>query len=187
MAAYTQQDYARDKQYIQRHDSVRSNGDLSKLDVLVLFNVTDKLYINHEGLSSKFLVTSTVQRLLQHNVVLDNMLKKRHRETKGSEMREEELKQTRGECLDKIRKRVEDLFERRYRGAVGRVERYERNLCDPKVQLKDLRAALNARDPDKVYELAERVSIMTEHLPDDHPLVKRYDSLQPSIKSVLKF
>lgn len=187
MAAYTSQDYAHDKHYIQRHDSVGTTGDLSKLDVLVLFNVTDELYINHPGLSSKFLATSTVQRSLQFNVVLDNMIKRRHRATKGAEIREEELKQVRDECLATINKRINDLFEQRYRGAVGRVERYERKLCDPKVQLKDLRAALNARDSDKVYELAERVSIMTEHSPDNHPLVKRYDSLRPSVEEVLKF
>ena len=183
---YTPQDYERDKRYINSHNSVERGCVLGQLETLMLGNVLGigrtSLYIGHSGLSSKFLAMGTVHRLLEHNVVLDNMIKRRHGKTQSAPMRDEELKQTREECLDKIRRRVEELFEQHYRGAVSRLEAYLNRLSDPKVQLKELGKALSAGNPDAVYDLAERVAIMIEHLDDDDPLVKKYKKLISAVE-----
>jgi len=179
--AYTQPDYERDRRYISNHNSVGTGNVLGQLETLMFGNVigigSESLYVGHAGLSSRFLAMSTVHRLLEHNVVLDNMIKRRHGKTQSAPMKDEELKQTREECLGTISRRIGELFEQRYRGAVRRLEAYDRRLRDPKVQLKELGTALSAGNPDAVYELAERFAIMTEHLNDDDPLVKKYSKL----------
>ncbi len=179
--AYAQPDYERDRRYISNHNSVGTGNILGQLETLMFGNVigigSESLYVGHAGLSSRFLALSTVRRVLEHSVVLDNMIKRRHRRTQSAPMRDEELNQTREECLGTISRRIGELFEQRYRGAVRRLEAYERRISDPKVQLKELEKALSAGNPDAVYELAERVAIMTEHLSDDDPLVRKYSKL----------
>ena len=179
MKTYTQQDYENDKRYIKAHDDAGTNiGDLGKLEILTLGYGSRNLYIDHSGLLSKFLGIQTVQRLLEYNVVLDNMIKKRHKIAEPKvEMRDEELKQVREECLAIIHKRVGELFDQRSNGARRRVNLYERRLQDPKYQLKELEAALQEKDQDRIYELSERFAIMTEHLDDKHRLVKAYAKL----------
>jgi hypothetical protein len=147
------------------------------LDALVTGVGSKSLYVGHAGLSSNFMSVNLVRRVLVHGSVLDSMIRRRHGNTQGTPMRDEELKQMREECQGLIHRRIDELFEQRYRGAVRRLEAYEMRLSDPKVQLKELEKALSAGNPDAAYELAERVAIMTEHLGDDDPLVKKYNKL----------
>ncbi len=177
---YSQEAYERDKLYIGAHDSASGDiGTLGKLELLTLGNGSKTLYIDHSGLSSKFLAIGTAHRITEHTVVLDNMIKKRHRTAMpNAPMRDEELKQVRDECLAIIHKRVEELFDQRYNGARRRVETYERNLQDPKYQLKELEAALHECDEERIYSIAERFAIMTAHLDDNHRLVRAYNALR---------
>lgn len=132
-APYMQLQYERDKQYIQKHDSAgNSPTTMSKLEILMRSNGKKDIYMNHSGLPSKILSMEKAYRMLETPPILNDMILGRR------EISSDELRQVREECFGIIRRRVDEMFDSRYRGALQRTKRYEREQAKTRGKEPDL-------------------------------------------------
>ncbi len=179
---YARSDYDADKHLIERLNSAKHSDVVSKLEALMDIPEDGKskaLYIGHSETNLKFLSMDSAYNALENPAYLASIILRRTEHLSG-----DSLKIFSDEIVSSINKRVEELFGQRYRGAVKRVKKYERDLAAP--FLKDLRSALRSKNPDKIYCAAERICIQTENFPSNHPILTAYVELKPKIEEILK-
>jgi len=163
---YTTADYNTDRQYVQMHDSLpKGASPEAKLDVLVNSGV-DKLFINVPSIVRSprgCILTREALGILKYDAVMVSKLHEKNQNLPVSE-----LNQLVSGLRNEISLRVTEVFEQKYNGARKRM------LAGVEKYLKLARTAVGAELEDL---MCDRLPIMLENLPDDHPLVKKYDRL----------
>lgn len=175
---YSRIDYDADRLLIERCHSAEHSDVMGKLEALVDSPVDQRLFIGHAGARVQFLSMESALHAIENPAYLAGIILRRRKDLSGNG-----LKTFADEILSTVHKHVEEVFGQRYRGAVKRVQRYEKEMFSD--ELKDLRSAIRSKNPDRIYDVAERICIMAENFPDTHPVSEAYAELKPKISEII--
>lgn len=166
-------DYAQDLDFIARSESMGDCDAIAKLELMTAGRASKTMHVSHSSLKEKYLPFSDIQIMIEDPAAVFAHI--REFET----LPEGEQRQVRDEISEAIFEAIRKVYNQRCNGAKKRVSVYERN--NPELahhplagRLIELCSAVRSKNPDKVYNIAERIAIMTEDFPDNHPVVVEY-------------
>jgi len=129
---YTPQDYELDRKYVQAHDALQNPDVIGKLEVLREGPGQKTLFVGLPEVSLRFLSMETAYKILDKpgtatSIISDQARRSNLRLNPGGG-----LSQLVADLTASVHRRVNELFDKRYRGARARTRRYEREHSEIK-------------------------------------------------------
>ena len=176
---YSLADYYSDRQFVKRAMYAMNSDVMGKLEVLIDGPGDKTLRINHLGARVKSLSMESALQALENPAFVRSLILKNREYISGNG-----LQLYFEEIIGMIKSRVKNVFKRRYEHTARRVQNYEKN--NPfAVWLYKLHSAILAKNPDKIYEISERICIMTENFPDNRPVIQELQAQLSRAQEVL--
>ncbi len=122
---YSRADYDLDRKYVQLHDSLQNPNEINKLEALMQGPGQKTLFVNLPEVSLRFLAMETAYDVLDKPGTATSIVSNRARRAKLN-LNPGGLAQLVDELTASIHKHVNELFDQRYRGALVRIGKYER-------------------------------------------------------------